>query len=163
MTGFEHFLEGGSWSSPTLAKVLSECDHSDELKEFDKSELIANDIDDFYGKFGSKDVPLVVDKKKIKKFEAAGFPWEINTVKCPSMSADGFISNHINLVATYFEVDFSKDDCLWIHVAPRFWKFPFNKAENQPIKVANLFDDSIYWATTYVWLVFKKFEIQHSN
>lgn len=123
--------------------------------------MIANEIDVVNGKFGSKDVPIVVGKTQIKTFEAAGFPWECKMVKCPGLSADGFISNNdINLMANCFEVDFSKDDCLQIHAAPRFRQFAFDKAENRTIKVVSLFDYSIYGATSYVYLLFNKFEMQ---
>ncbi len=120
--------------------------------------MIANDIDVFYEKFGFKDVPLIMDKNQIKKFETAGFYLEINKVKCPSLSADGFTSNDdINLIATFFDVDFSKDDCLQIHAAPRLWQFAFDKAKNQTIKVTNFFDYSIDGATMYVCLLVKTF------
>ena len=43
---------------------------------------------------------------------------------------------------------------------PISWQFDFDKAQKQTIKVASLFDYSIYRASTYVCPLFKKFEMQ---
>jgi predicted transcriptional regulator len=49
----EQFLVAGSWSSAMIAKVLSEWDHCNYLKEigFNQFNLVANDIDVYYGPY----------------------------------------------------------------------------------------------------------------
>ena len=76
-----------------------------ELRDFDKLELTANDIDVYHGRITDENAPFVVDFLNIKKFEVDGLFWELNTVKCRSLSASGFLSNNdINFTASCFEV-----------------------------------------------------------
>ena len=70
----DKFIIGGSWSSAQIVKVLSAWDHSEDLRDFDRIELLANDIDVCYGvndEEGDGDAPLEVDLNGIDKFESA--------------------------------------------------------------------------------------------
>ena len=82
--------------------------------EFDHLELIASDIDAYHEPSNEdENATFDVDFHEIKKCKAHGLPWELNMVKCCCLSAAGFLTNNtINLTATCFEVDFSKDNCL---------------------------------------------------
>ena len=113
-TGLEQFLVAGSWSSSIIAKVVSDWDRCEELREFDNLELIANDIDVYHGPSNEdKNATFDVDVHEIMKCKVHGLPWELNMMKCHHLSAEGFLANNdISLIATCFEVDFSKDNCL---------------------------------------------------
>lgn len=81
-TGFDHFLIGGSWSSSMIAKVVSEWDQCDDLRDFDSLELIANDVDVYYGSCTDDQAPFVVDFLDITKYPVDNMFLELNTVKC---------------------------------------------------------------------------------
>jgi len=147
-TGLEKFIVGGSWASHMIVTVLNEWDRCDDLNEYDQLELVANDIDVFYGPFATATDSMVVDFHDIKKHEVTGF-WELNTVKCHSLSAWGFLNNNdLNVTASCFEVDFTTDQLLTIKASPRFWEFVFSAKEERTIKVVDSFDYSRYGATT---------------
>ena len=60
-TGCKQFLIAGSWSSSIIATVFSEWDGCEDLRDFDKLELIANNIDMYYGRFTeNNNAPFVV-------------------------------------------------------------------------------------------------------
>ena len=91
-TGFEQFLVAGSWSSSIIAKVVSEWDRCEDLSDYNKLELIANDIDIYYGCFAhDEDVSFTVDMLGIKKHQVDKLLLELNTVECCNLSAAGFL------------------------------------------------------------------------
>ena len=95
-----------------IAKVFKESDRCEELHDFDRLDLIANDMDVYHGPITNDEGALfVVDFHEIKKYKVDGLFEELNMVKCRSLSAMGFLANNdINLTATCFEVDVSKDN-----------------------------------------------------
>ena len=87
---------------------------------------------------------------------------ELNTVKCRSWSASGFLANNdINLTASCFDIDLSREKWLQIHASPRFWKFLFSSESDRTIKVVDSYDWAKYSATTCVRMAYKHFEMQH--
>ena len=160
--GREEFLIAGSWSSSTIAKVFNEWDGCEDLQDFDKLELVANDIDMYYGHFAdNNNAPFVVDFLDIEKHDFDDLFMELNTVKCRSLSPAGFLlNNDINVTATCFEVDLSQEKWLQIHASPRFWMFLFSSDSDRTIEVVDQYDYSKYSATTSVRIAFKHFEHQ---
>ena len=161
-TGLEEFLIAGSWPSSIIAKVLSEWTDCEDLADFDELELKANDIDVYHGR-QSNDGKFVVDFSGIKKYPVSSLFLELNTVKCQSWSAAGFLSNNdINLTASCFDIDLTRGDkWLHIHASPRFWKFLFSTCSDRTIEVVDTYDYSKYNATTCVRMAFKGFEMQN--
>ena len=97
-TGYDSFVIGGSWASSMIAKVLSEWTHCSDLVDFDKLDLVANDIDLYHGHWSTEEGNLMtVDfQNGIKKFPVTELqPWELNTVKCHNLSASGFLPTMI--------------------------------------------------------------------
>lgn len=110
-TGFEKFLAVGSWSSSIIEKVVSDWDRCEELREYDNLKLITNYIDVNNGPSNDyKNATFNVDFHEIKKCKVDGLQWELNTVNCNCLSDEGFHANNdINLTASCFEVNFSKN------------------------------------------------------
>ena len=72
-TGFEKFLLAGLQSSSIIAKVVSEWNRCEELMDFDKLELVANDLDIYYGTFTEdENAHFVIDLHGIKKYKVHG-------------------------------------------------------------------------------------------
>eukprot|EP00956_Cyclotella_meneghiniana_P027530 scaffold61920_cov23-Cyclotella_meneghiniana.AAC.1 len=137
--GLDHFLIGGSWASAIIAKVVSEWTHCEDLREFNKLELVANNIDLF--------------SRYIKKYSVDGLFWELNTVKCGSCSAAGFLENNdINVIASCLEVDLSCDQ-----------SFLFSSESDRTIELVDTYDFSKYSATTCVRLAYKHFQMPMFN
>lgn len=158
-TGLEEFLVAGSWPSSIIAKVLSEWTDCADLADFDELELKANDIDVYHG-HQSNDGKFVVDFSGIKKYPVSSLFLELNTVKCQSWSAAGFLSNNdINLTASCFDIDLTRDKWLHVHASPRFWKFLFSTCSDRTIEVVDTYDYSKYTATTCVRMAFKHFHM----
>ena len=81
VTGYDNFIIGGSWASSMIAKVLNEWTHCSDLVNFDKLDLVANDIDVYHGHWSTEEgVLMTVDfQNGIKKFPIAELqPWELN-------------------------------------------------------------------------------------
>ena len=89
---------------------------------------------------------FVVDFSGIKKYPVSSLFLELNTVKCQSCSAAGFLSNNdINLTASCFDIDLTRDKLLiHIHASPRFWKFLFSTCSDRTIEVVDNYDYSKY-------------------
>ena len=121
----------------------------------DRLDPIENDKDVYHGPTTNHEsAPFVVDFHEIKKYKVEGLSEELNMVKCHSLSAMGFLANNdINLTATCFEVDFSKDN----------WQFLFSRAGDRSIQVMDSYYYSHYSATTCVCMAFKKVEMQQFN
>ena len=81
---------------------MSDWDRCEELMDFDKLELVANYLDIYYGLLtGDKNAPFVADVHEIMKYKVQGLSWELNTMKCDSLSAAGFlVNNDINITAS---------------------------------------------------------------
>ena len=164
-TGLERFIIGGSWASAEIVKAISELSKTtDELEDFEPFELIANDIDIYHGPFCDENAPFHVDLHGIEKAFNRSLLKELNTVKCFSWSCSGFLANNdINITASCFEIDFSKDECFTIHASPCFWEFVFGDAKNRTIQVVDTFEWDKYNATTCIRLAFKAFEMTQFN
>ena len=48
-TGLGEYIIGGSWASAQIVRILSEWDNSLEMRDFDKFELMASNIDIYHG------------------------------------------------------------------------------------------------------------------
>jgi hypothetical protein len=120
VTGLEQFVVGGSWASSIIAKVINEWDECSELDGIERLELAANDLDVYHGPFtANENAPMVVNLHEIKKYEVPGMGSELNTVRCHSLSALGFLANNdINVTASCCEGDFTKDDLFFIKASP---------------------------------------------
>jgi hypothetical protein len=160
-TGLDHFLIGGLWSSAIIAKVVNEWDRCEDLRDYERLELIANDIDVYHGCFTDEDAPFVVGFLDIHKYPVDDLFWELNTVKCRRWSVAGFLENNdINVTASYLEVDLSRVKWVHIHASSRFWKFLFSSNSERTIELVDSYDCSKYSAITCVRMAFKHFQMQ---
>ena len=140
--------------------VVNEWNRCEDLWDFDKLELIANDIDMYYGRF-TDDAPFVVDFLDIEKHQVNDLFKELNTVKCRSLSAAGFLlNNDMNLTATCFDVDLIWEKWLQIHASPHFWKFLFISDSDRTIEVVDSYDVTKNLATNSIRMAFKHFQYQ---
>ena len=86
---------------------------------------------------------------------------ELNTVKCDDLSVDGFLANHdLNITASYFKVDVTKDSLFTVHASTAYWHFIFEEYENRNIQPINTFGYDEYGGATCIRLAFNTFQMK---
>eukprot|EP00956_Cyclotella_meneghiniana_P020813 scaffold37180_cov23-Cyclotella_meneghiniana.AAC.3 len=144
-----------------IAKVVNEWTHCEDLADYERLELVANDIDVYHGRYTDEGATFLVDFLDIQKYPVGDLFWELNTVKCQRWNAVGFLENNdINITASCLEVDLSRDQSVRIHASPRFWKFLFSSNSERSIELVDTYDCTRYSATTCVRMAYKHFEMQ---
>ena len=159
-TGLEEFLIGGSWASAMIVDAISDiCQDGDH--DVDSFVLEANDIDVYHGSFTSvAGTSMSVHLDQIDYTKIDGLEWEVNTVRCDRLSAENFLANNdINVTASCFHVDFTKDELFSIHASPCFWEFVFQKNTDRRITTVYSLDADKYEATTCVRIAYKAFQL----
>ena len=159
-TGFETFINGGSWVLMVVQKAIDLIFENDTTYQL--VQLKANDIDLYHGEFTIEDKNLTVDSMNAIDYKKAVEQWlltlEVNTVQCRNFSAKNFLQNNaINVTASFLHVDFSKDELFELHVAPQFlWKFLFDQNVNRKVSPISMLGVQ---NATCVRIAFKAFEM----